>query len=837
MKKPTSCKGLSKKIAINSTSAYRRWVAAALVTGGMFQLAAPVLADGTAAGTTISNTATGTYDDGNGSTIQTVSNTVEITVAEVAGVTVSNAGVDNVTSSGAVLQAGNTADFKFNVTNVGNDPTKFFLPSASILNGASAVLNGTATSISYQLLDANGTGTGAVTNVTGNGLQTVSVPASSQIRVTVRVTIDTNATGSVSVTLGNTTPVGTQNVARTANANDVYTVDNADADGVANEQAGVPVNGVREASSQQTASFSAGIQPFALLTKTHGVSSAGNPVGPEGDTLPYTLNFNVLNSLPASGVPANVTGTDDLHPTFVPGLSTPGNATTNRVLVSDVIPTDTVLNAVPTGLPTGWIAVYSTDDPSSTNSSYEASWAVLDNTVNLTTVKRIGFVYRAGQVVNKGTTATFRFTVKFTANVDQGDKIENIAQVFGEKAGVTPTAATVPGIYDESGDQSANNDSDGDGVVDYTADTTTGLGNSTTQGEDTDNNNTGTGTGGEANVFTVATTTTAGILNGTVIASGPNAGLHPDAVGPTSNNDDFTNGASVVTTGPATVPLVAFTNSVQNTSNVTANLSLIPLAANLTDLPVGTTIITVEATGLTTVTYTVVQAALNGTPTVTPSSTTPLTFANIAPNEIKQYAVTVDLPDNATQNQGYDVPITAFIDGDASNAPNGSEAQNITIDRVYAGFINLLKESRIMRNETTPVSGTRGQFSTATKAVEPGEFVEYRVTYQNISSPQVGQFNVILNGKNLKITEDGTTGGNDWALDTNNDGVINTTHVQATAASNGGVLQYFNGVLSLGNSDPATDTLVTKYTNTLPTAFSLLPQQTGTFSFQRKLNN
>ncbi len=262
---------------------YRQLVASALIFGGAFQLVAPVLAEGTPAGTTITNTATGTYDDGNGIQIQTISNTVQITVAEVAGITLSSAGVDNLTSSGAVLTSGQKANFKFNITNTGNDPTTFFIPSADVLNGSKAVTNATATGVTYEILNADGTVNKTLTPnpvaVTGIGGQTPSLPPGGQIRVNVNVDVPANiTTGDVTVALGNTTNMGDQNVARQADSNDVYTIDNAD--GTLGEIAGAPVNGVREASAQQKVTLGAStIQPFVLIKKTNSAYAAGGAAG------------------------------------------------------------------------------------------------------------------------------------------------------------------------------------------------------------------------------------------------------------------------------------------------------------------------------------------------------------------------------------------------------------------------------------------------------------------------------------------------------------------------------------------------------------------------------
>lgn len=824
---------------------FRSLLATTLLINGTFQLAAPVLADGTPAGTSISNTATATYDDGNGQAITTQSNTVQITVAEVAGVTVSNAGYDNQTLSGDALRPGNTANFKFKVTNVGNDATTFFIPSATVLNGANAVINASATDVTYVVLNPNGTVNTTLTPtpvaVTGNGIQTTSIPPQGQIQVNVKVTVPTSATGDVSVTLGNTTSQNGQNVTRATNPNDVYTVDNPN--GAAGETAGAPVNGVREASSKQTVTLNAtALQPFVNIQTTHApTATAGGASGPQDDTLGYDLTLKVLsdaefqtlkNQSPGS-VPSGVTGADNLQPTFVPGLSTPGDPTTNQVLVADVLPEGTVLDNTTITPPTNWTVVYSTDDPVVTgNSSYKATWSATAPN-DLTQVKRIGFVYTANTAIPKGTTTQpLSFRVKFTSAVQQGSQIANMAEVFGEKTGATPSATTVPTIFDQSGDTSVNNDSNNDGVSDTTPNQSTGIASTASLGSDSSNNNTGSGPGGEANAYSVPVA--AGTVeNGTYISSGPNAGAHPDAVGPGSNsNTDFTNLSSTV--GPNSVPLVAFTNSVRNSAN--GNVRFIPLATNLTDLPVGQTVITIGDTSGTKVTYTVTQTTPGGVPTVTPSGS-PLTITVTGGTPV-QYEVTVDLPNNATQNTGYDVPITAFIDTNNNGVPDGSESQNITIDRVYAGFIQLLKETSI-------VGATDGRqtFSVAPKAAAPGEIIQYRITYTNISESNAGTNSVLLNGYNLKITEDGINGGNNWATDQNGDAIIDTSHMgggvtldstNGSTNGNGNGIEYFNGLTSLGNTEPLTNTVVTRYIDTV--TGTLAPNVPQSFTFQRKVN-
>ena len=72
-----------------TSSVFQRLLAATLLVSGLGAIAAPAFADGTAAGTSIDNTATATYDnpDAPGTPFNATSNTVRVTVAEVAGVT------------------------------------------------------------------------------------------------------------------------------------------------------------------------------------------------------------------------------------------------------------------------------------------------------------------------------------------------------------------------------------------------------------------------------------------------------------------------------------------------------------------------------------------------------------------------------------------------------------------------------------------------------------------------------------------------------------------------------------------------------------------------------
>ncbi|MEH2325188.1 MAG: hypothetical protein V7K32_16835 [Nostoc sp.] len=215
----------------------------------------PALAASPTAGTVIDNQGTGSFIDSTDNTEKQVeSNIVKVTVAEIAGITISPANTPTAIT-------GSTVNFDFTITNVGNDPTQFFIPDAP-----SAITGGTAGTLKIVAYDPDGSGSAAAVDLTGNNITVPangantgtllsaiasanngSIPAGATIVVRVPVTVTAVSGQPVSVTLGNTggqpsnsnTPyiVG----ANGTGSKDLYTVDNAD--GVSNESAGVPING------------------------------------------------------------------------------------------------------------------------------------------------------------------------------------------------------------------------------------------------------------------------------------------------------------------------------------------------------------------------------------------------------------------------------------------------------------------------------------------------------------------------------------------------------------------------------------------------------------------
>ncbi len=247
----------------------------------------PVLAGSDIAigGTQIDNQATGSYIDGDipgALTETTVSNTVTVKVAEVAGISItpqvptdaaSNVGSYPNDANGAQLipgpyqsfagiHLGDIVYFDFIINNIGNDPTQFVIPStATVINGNVGQLQiieygGTVLTSPVNVpttfnLNTNSTGT-LLNGVSGtnNG----SIPANGSIKVRVPVIV-TSGTGNVSVQLGDTSPANpaSNQPYQVTGTIDIYTKDNPNpvttlTAAPDNEVIGVPANGEREAS-------------------------------------------------------------------------------------------------------------------------------------------------------------------------------------------------------------------------------------------------------------------------------------------------------------------------------------------------------------------------------------------------------------------------------------------------------------------------------------------------------------------------------------------------------------------------------------------------------------
>ena len=254
----------------------------------------------------------------------------------------------------------------------------------------------------------------------------------------------------------------------------------------------------------------------------------------------------------------------------------------------------------------------------------------------------------------------------------------------------------------------------------------------------------------------------------------------PAAVGPTDNNDDYTNRS--ITTGIANVAFggvtsadgtIVYSNTLRNTGNAD-----------------DTFVITRQSStaGFT------VEISVNGLGTDYVTMTTNSVSLAIPYNTNDTILVRVTAPAGTAvlQAGGFDVVIR-------STSTLTPAAYNETINRLYTGFLRMVK--------TAPVTNGTG-VGGATDPV-PGAVIEYTVVYTNISSSG-GTGNSVLTVSNLVITENGTAGSNNWGT--------TTSHVASSASDTlGGTI----------TGDVALSTLLTD------TVATLAPGATGTFKFSR----
>jgi len=361
---------------------------------------------------------------------------------------------------------------------------------------------------------------------------------------------------------------------------------------------------------------------------------------------------------------------------------------------------------------------------------------------DLSTVRRVAF--NVGATLAVGTcSATIPMQVTITTTNATLDIFE-----IGDTFGTTTVGNT---ITDQSGDTVSNA---GDGNADF---------NEGSQPGNTDGNG----------IQQITTLTRSGS-----VLIGP-SGV-PAAVGPTSNNDDYTNrSVSVpgIPAGGATVSAssIVFTNTLSNTGNANDTFVL-----SLQSAPAG---FTVEIS---------LDGGLNYTTVTTNTLNVPINFGQTANVTVR---VTAPVGSTVLQAGGFPVVIRAT----STATPT---AFNETIDRFYTGVFRMVKTA-------TVINGTG--VGSPTDAV-PGADIEYTISYDNISSTG-GTGNSGITISNIVITEDGSAAPNNWGT--------TTTHVASPAPSDSQ-----SGTIVLSNSD-------TKLVDTVPT---LAPQTSGTFVFRRRIN-
>jgi hypothetical protein len=777
----------------NITTYARPLIASALIAGGFINLAAPVFAQTVpAANSDISNTATASYQDPNDTTnpdgsakvITTVSNTVTLKVAKVAGILVEKDTLTDLTAAGA-FNSGDTIQASFNVTNTGNDKVRFKVPKlATLTNGNSQVVEYESTTPGTWV---------TVTDATSTS-QSIDVNGVLKVRVTFKIN-DLLAKGTAfDVKLGHTKDAKANNIKRGVGIGedsddlyDIYTVNAPDA-----LVPGDAANGTREASDTQGTVVGAIGQTFTKIALTHDPVTA-NVADPSKDDVTYRIVTSVPTSDPAY---PNSVGTD-LAPTAIKV----DTFDIKRVFVGYPLPTGNVLTAAPTA-PTGWTPIYKIGGVWTANTPVGAT--------ALGTVTEVGFLYTPTGVTDTtsltaSSTAVYNFSVNVTA---APGSTTSTATFYGKNTKADGTVTTEIALLSTDA-----------------FDTTRTVASEIYNGPDNKPEATAGGTDGNNKDFSNKS------MNIAASEAKRTDKENLDKINITSlvnfknTVENKTNAAIDVYLLPEKItgfiPPVGTTVTIKNTNGsdvrtytYTANGYTASGAGTPLKLAVGA--------------YTGVGTGLVGySVDVTLPSGKSL-------DQLVGYPVAITaFTTNATISSYADGALVSVPAADPVAIPAIVVTKNTTIDRVYTGFIDLQKEVRVIPDITqdySTVTYYKGSIPATVKAT-PGEFIQYRIKAVNVSDNGVGGTgNQLLKASNLSIIEDGSLTGSKWAA--------TTVHVQTKAkvevldslnnASAGGTIK-FDGA----GVDPATN--VTVYTVNFSDK-QIAPTEAGSFTFIRKIN-
>src|SRR5437763_1595154 len=703
-----------------------------LALAALCLFSAPALAQTTSGGTQIQNRASATYSDGTNS-YSVVSNTVTVTVANVAGLAITPDG-----GSIPTVVAGQTGvDFTFTVTNTSNFATQVRFPAS----GAAIVTSGSVT-VAQAVIDVNGNGIdGSDIDILGNGAP-VLYPSSpflarnASFNVVVRVSVNAAASAgsTVGVTLGDASG---DNVASDGSIHEVRT----------SVPSGFTLSGPEsEAVGSITTTVDNDVQLRADLTVPAG---------------PVALGSNITYDVTARNTGARAAATQTLQ-------GGPAGSNTG-VFVVIPIPIGTVLQSVPAP-PAGVTVLYSTsalgadpgpgDPPASGPLSAAVTWTTTAPSP-LSNTTRVAFRLNNGNPLAAGASvAGLDLVLTVQSNINASVPIYGIAEMFARNSlgsPVTDQSDNLAGEVTNKGDGNANFNEPRFGVDPLSA----------TKG------------------FQLPTTLT---QVGSVLI-GPSGA--PAAVGPTDNNDDYTNKsvAPAVIAGlshldTVGVTSVDFTNTVQNTGNADDTYTL-----TAPTVPAGFTV-AISTNGGTS--FTTVSGG--------GSTTLAVSFGSSANIIVR---VTTAASNAVLQPGGFSTTIRATSGITAAQ-------KNDTLDNLYTGFLKLVKSFTFINS--TGVGA-------ATDPV-PGADIEYTVTYSNVSTGGGGAGCVNLVASGIVISEDGSSAPNNWAA--------NTTQVTSPAPSDSN-----GGTITDGNTNGA----VTAATTFLKDAAgSLNPGVSKAFVFRRRIN-
>ena len=417
------------------------------------------------------------------------------------------------------------------------------------------------------------------------------------------------------------------------------------------------------------------------------------------------------------------------------GVTLNGAPPPPQVYIIAPVPARTVLKSGQS-FPAG--TLYTTDPL--TTAPLSATWSS-SAPVPLSNTTRLAFPVGASLAGGNTCSASINMVVTVNTGIDASVPIDEIGDVFGRNT-VNAT------ITDQSGDNTPNN---GDGNADFDEGYTP--------------------ESGEGVIQQTLLSQIGSVLIGPSGAAG--------AVGPTDNNDDYTNksvntGIAGIAPGGATDDFgqIIFVNTVQNTGNTADTFTL-----DAPTVPAG---------------FTVEISTDGGTNYTTVSGGGSVSLA-VAYGASANIHVRITEPAGNTVLTGFDTVIRAT--STATPAAN-----NRTIDRLYTGFVRLLKSFTV--SNATGVGG-------ATDPV-PGAVITYSIAYENISTSNGDASCVKLTAQNLIITEDGLAAPNNWGT--------YTTHTGTASDSGSGVVVIVSP---------------TQYTDTIA---SLGPGASAVFSFQRSIN-
>ena len=685
--------------------------------------AAPALGQATSGGTTISNQASATYSDGTNS-YSVNSNTVTVTVANVAGLTITPDG-----GSVPTAVAGQTGvDFTFTITNAGNFATQVRFPA-----GGAAVVPSAGLTVTQAVIDVNGNGIDAGdTDILGNGSAVLYPSASPYLARNASFTVVVRAT------VGSSVPAGTNLTVTLGDASG----DNVASNGSAAEVRTSVPSGVTLTGSESEAVGSISTQVANDAQLRLSLTAPAGPVA-LGSNVTYTWSVDNTGG-------ARPVGTRML--TNAPAGSTTG------VFVIAPVPQRTTFSSA--SGPAGTTVLY-------TNSSMAldpVTGAVWTSTPPAG-VTRVAFLVNSGSPLAAGSSVTnLQMVVTVNTGINATLPLYEIGDAFGR-------TSINNNLTDQSGDTAYNQ---GDGNANF----------------DEPKRGVPPATDEAANPpkgFQLPTTLT---QVGSV-RLGP-AGA-PSAVGPNSNNDDYTNksvapaviaGKSHEDTIPQTV--LDFTNTVQNIGNAddTFTFTAPTVPTNF--------VVAISTDGGTS--FTTLSGGGSATLAVPFGATANVIVRVTAP------AGTVVL-----KSGGFNVVVRA------TSGLTPAES-NDTHDNYYTGFLKLVKTVTVANN--TPVGGPTDPV--------PGAELVYAIAYSNISTGGGGAGCVNLVVSSLVITERGDVAPNNWA----------TTTTQVISPMPSDSIGGPNSVVDEATSAAATGTTV-RLKDTVPG--NLNPGASGTFTFRRKI--